>query len=219
MDKRQLEEAIASAQRARRSFRPSGVHIGAVATLARSGRLRAGEARLFLVMLLNGFVTLLRSPGPLRAIILSAAALATAVLGIVVAYAVVPQEGAAAEAHGLQLVTITGPGGTRTVAVTKTREGTTKVVPVRILRTVTGPGGVSTIAVTGPGLSDTEVITQVRNNTQTQVMHNTETEIVTETQPVTVVETDVVTEPVTVVVTETAVVTETETVAGPPAPP
>ena len=105
------------------------------------------------------------------------------------------------------------------MAVTRTKEGITKVVPVRVLRTVTGPEGVSTIAVTGPSLTDTEVTTQVRHSTQTQVLHNTETSVVTVTQPVTVVETDVVTQPETVVLTDTVVVTETETVIVPPGQP
>jgi hypothetical protein len=219
MDRRQLEEAIASARRTNRTSLPARLHVGLFATRARNARLRIRAARLYLgEIALGRLVSLLRSPGPLRAVILSAATLATGVLGVLVAYAVVPQESAAAQ-DGVQLVTITGPGGTRTVAVTRTKEGITKVVPVRVLRTVTGPEGVSTIAVTGPSLTDTEVITQVRHSTQTQVLHNTETSVVTVTQPVTVVETDVVTQSETVVLTDTVVVTETETVIVPPGQP
>ena len=218
MDRRQLEEAIASARRTNRTSLPARLHVGLFATHAQNARLRIRAARLYLgEIALGRLVSLLRTPGPLRAVILSAATLATGVLGVLVAYAVVPQESAAAQ--GVQLVTITGPGGTRTVAVTRTKEGITKVVPVRVLRTVTGPEGVSTIAVTGPSLTDTEVTTQVRHSTQTQVLHNTETSVVTVTQPVTVVETDVVTQPETVVLTDTVVVTETETVIVPPSQP
>lgn len=211
MDRRQLEEAIVSARRANRSFSRAGLHAGAFAMLARRAQLRFRARTSLVAIFFSRLVLLLRNPGPLRALILSAAALATGVLGIVVAYAVVPQEGVAAPANGVRIVTITGPDGTRTVAVTTTKQGTTRVVPVRVLRTVTGPEGVRTIAVTGPSPTDTEVITQVR--------HSTETEVVTEIQPVTVVETDVVTQPETVVVTETVVETETQTVVVPPGQP
>jgi hypothetical protein len=220
MDNRELEKAIAAARRTRRASLPTGLHIGAFATRARTTRLSVQGLRIFLAEKVGGrLVGLLRTPGPLRAALLSAAAVATGVLGLVVAYAVVPQEGAAAQDNGVQLVTITGPGGTRTVAITRTKEGTTKVVPVRILRTVTGPEGVSTVAVTGPSLTDTEIVTQVHHSTQTHVLHDTETSVVTVTQPVTVTETQVVTQSETVVVTDTVVVTETETVVAPPSQP
>ena len=220
MDSAELAEAIAAARRASRPSLPIGLHAAAFATRARRARLRLRGARPFLGEVAIGrLVALLRTPGPVRAAILSAATLAAGVLGLVVAYAVVPQEGAAAQDDGTRLVTITGPGGTRTVAITRTREGKTKVVPVRVLRTVTGPGGVSTIAVTGPSLTNTEIVTQIRNHTQTHVLHDTETSVVTVTQPVTVVETEVVTQPETVVVTDTVVVTETETVVAPPGQP
>jgi hypothetical protein len=214
MDSRELESAIAAARRTRRrASLPTGLYIG---TRARAARLFLGEN------IVGRLVGLLRTPGPMRAAILSAAAVATGVLGLVVAYAVVPQEGVAAQDNGVvQLVTITGPGGTRTVAVTRTKAGTTKIVPVRILRTVTGPEGVSTIAVTGPSLTDTEILTEVHHSTQTHVVHDTETSVsvVTVTEPVVVTETHVVTQPETVVVTDTVVVTETETVVAPPAEP
>ena len=131
MDRRQLEEAIASARRTNRTSLPARLHVGLFATHAQNARLRIRAARLYLgEIALGRLVSLLRTPGPLRAVILSAATLATGVLGVLVAYAVVPQESAAAQ-DGVQLVTITGPGGTRTVAVTRTKEGITKVVPVR----------------------------------------------------------------------------------------
>jgi hypothetical protein len=219
MDRRELEAAIASSRQRNRTGLHTRLLAGAFATRARRARLRIRAAPPYVgEIALGRLISFVRTPGPFRALILSAATLATGVLGIVVAYAVVPQESAAAQ-EGVRLVTITGPGGTRTVAVTKTKEGVTKVVPVRVLRTVTGPEGVSTIAVTGPRLTDTEVITQVRHSTQTHVLHDTETSVVTLTQPVTVVETDVVTQPETVVVTDTVVVTETETVIVPPGQP
>lgn len=216
MDSRELEKAIAAARRTRRTSFPIGLAVGALALRARAAGLRVQGARLYLGEIPGRLVARLRTPGPLRAAILSAAALATGVLGLVVAYAVVPDEGAAAQDNGLRLVTITGPGGTRTVAVTRTKAGATKLVPVRVFRTVTGPEGVSTVAVTGAALTDTQIVTQVRNSTQTHVLHDTETSVVTVTQPVTVVETAVVTQPETVVVTDTVVVTETETVVAPP---
>ena len=220
MDSRELERAIAAARRTRRASLPTGVHVGAFAARARRAWLPTQGVRLFLgEVIVARLVALLRTPGPLRAAILSVAALATGILGLVVAYAVVPQEGAAAQDNGARLVTITGPGGTRTVAVTRTKAGTTKLVPVRVFRTVTGPGGVSTVAVTGPSLTDTEMVTEVRNSTLTHVLHDIETSVVTVTQPVTVTETEVVTQPETVVVTDTVVVTETETVVVPPGQP
>jgi hypothetical protein len=161
---------------------------------------------------LQSLRSLPRTPGPLRAAILSLAALAAGVLGLVAAYGVVPSESVTAQeanATTLRLVTVTGPEGTSTLAVTKTKQGKTKLVPVRVLRTVTGPGGVSTIsmAIAGPA------VTQIREHTNTQVVQNTQTEVVTEIQPVTVV----VTQQETVVVTDTVFVEVTVTLpAGPP---
>ena len=91
--------------------------------------------------------------------------MAAGVLGLVVAYAVVPQESVAAQVDGstVRLVTVTGPEGTTTLAVTKTKQGKTKLVPIRVLRTVTGPGGevrTLSIAVTGPAVTDPDVVTQ-----------------------------------------------------------
>ena len=166
---------------------------------------------------LQSLKSLLRTPGPLRAAILSLVTLAAGVLGLVVAYGVVPSESVAAQGRAttLRLVTVTGPEGTTTMAVTKTKQGKTKIVPVRVLRTVTGPGGVSTVsmAIAGPS------VTQIREHTNTQVVQNTQTdvvtEVVTEFQPVTVV----VTQQETVVVTDTVFVEVTVTLpAGPPPP-
>ena len=211
MDRRQLEDAIVSARRRRRPSRShAGAHVAglsALTLLPRRGLLwlhSLGREASF-----STLVSIVRTPGPLRAVILSAAALAAGVLGLVVAYAVVPQEGAAAEGNRgtMRLVTITGPGGTTTLAVTKTKGGNTKYVPVR-LRTVTGPGGVSTLSfvVTGPAVTNT----LIRHDSETQTVQSTQTEVVT--QPVTVVETDVVTQ------TETVTIVETTTVTVPPSP-
>lgn len=225
MDRTQLEDAIASAGRRRRPSRSQALSflaaVSALSLLWRRGVLRLQSLRG--AASVATLVSIVRTPGPLRALVLSAAALATGILGLVVAYAVVPQEGAAAEGNRstMRLVTVTGPGGTTTLAVTKTKEGKTKYVPVRVVHTVTGPGGVSTlsIAVTGPAVTDTDVITQIRQNTETQTVQNTQTEVVTETQPVTVVETDVVTQTETVFHTDTVTIVETTTEIAPPPPP
>jgi hypothetical protein len=219
MTRAELERAVELARHPRRPSRASlrfrdpwaaGVAflIGLSARRPRSLALLGGLA---------GVKSLLPASGPLRAVLLSTAALAAGVLGLIVAYGVVPGEsGAAQQASTLRLVTVTGPEGTTTLAITKTKEGKTKLVPVRVLRTVTGPGGVSTlsIAIAGPA------ITQIRDHTQTQVVENT----VTEEKAVTDVVTQTQFEPVTVVVhdTETVVITDTVvvevTVSGPGGP-
>ena len=229
MDRRELEEAIASMQRTRPSpGARSRIRAAAASIVAVLPSLGVHRPRSFTVPLtLGGLASIVRTPGPLRAAILSIAALAAGVLGLVVAYAVVPQESVAAQVNGstVRLVTVTGAEGTTTLAITKTKEGKTKIVPVRVLRTVTGPNGVSTlsIAVTGPAVTNTDVITQIHQHTNTDVIteihQNTETEVVTQVQPVTVVVTDVVTQPETVVVTDTVFVEVTTTVAAPPGPP
>jgi hypothetical protein len=210
MSRTELARAVASARHSRRS----------AGLLARLREKRTVGFMLALEGLrsasledrvnLQSLKSLLRTPGPLRAAILSLAALAAGVLGLVVAYGVVPSESVAAQqANGttLRLVTVTGPQGTTTLAVTKTKQGKTKLVPVRVLRTVTGPGGVSTLSVPVAG----PAVTQIREHTKTEVVQNTQTEVVTEIQPVTVV----VTERETVVVTDTVEVTVTD----PPGPP
>ena len=214
MSRTELARAIASARRSRRSAGPLArlrdKRTGTVGFLLALKGLRS--ASLGSRVNLQSLKSLLRTPGPLRAAILSLGALAAGVLGLVVAYGVVPSESVAAQqanATTLRLVTVTGPEGTTTMAVTKTKQGKTKIVPVRVLRTVTGPGGVSTVsmAIAGPA------ITQIRENTKTQVVQNTQTEVVTEFQPVTVV----VTQQETVVVTDTVFVEVT--VTQPPGPP
>jgi hypothetical protein len=211
MSRRELTAAITSAQRTSRPLKfPDRARSGSAAAGVLLARIRGHLPKSFaLGATLESFISVLRTPGLLRAVILSLAALATGVLGLVVAYAVIPQEGSAApqlSGRTIQLLTVTGPEGTTTLAVTKTKRGKTKLVPVRVLRTVTGPGGVSTvaIAVAGAAVTQKDVVTQIHQSTQTQV--------VTQVEPVTVVVTDVVTQPETVVVTQTVVVEVTTTV-------
>ena len=73
----------------------------------------------------------------------------------------------------------------------KTKQGKTKLIPVRVVRTITGPGGTRTVAVDvlGPPITVTDV------------------RVVTRVRPVTVVQTNVITDVVTK--SETVVVTET----------
>ncbi len=211
MTQAELERAVALARHPRRPSR-ARLRFGDAWAAAVAFLVGLSARRPQSLALLGGLASvksLLPASGPLRAALLSTAALAAGVLGLVVAYGVVPGEsGAAQQASTLRLVTVTGPEGTTTLAITKTKEGKTKLVPVRVLRTVTGPGGVSTlsIAVARPA------ITQIRDHTQTQVVEKT----VTEEKTVTDVVTQTQVEPVTVVVTETVVIEVT--VSGPPGP-
>jgi hypothetical protein len=147
---------------------------------------------------------------PTRPLILSLVMLAAGGLGLTLAYAVAPGEDLGGQmlraSRTLRTETVTGPGGTTTFVVTKTKQGKTKRVPVRVLRTVTGPGGTQTlsVAVAGPG------VTQIRKTTETQV--------VTQIEPVTEVVTNVVTQSETVVVTTTVVIEVTTTEPAPPPP-
>jgi hypothetical protein len=191
--------------------------------------------------------TFLRRAKPVRVLVLSVSALAAATLGLMTAYAISPDQESAAQVlvtNGTtyRIATVTGPGGTTTVAVTKTKEGKIRVVPVRILDTVTGPGGTETVSVQvlGPArtVTDRQLLTQIETQsvtrTETQIINQTETDVLTQVEPTTVVVTDVLTQTVkevetqhvtvtqidTVVVTqtETVVVTETVTVTVPPPP-
>jgi hypothetical protein len=206
----------------------------AVARRARRG-LETGLA-------LAGFV---RSTRPLKILVLSLAALAAGGLGLMVAYAATPDDGLEQQilvtnGETYTIATVTGPSGTTTVAVAKTKEGKTKLIPVRVTRTVDGSGETEEVFVEVAGEAiiltetDTTLLTQIDTQVQTQthvvtdVVPVTQTDVVTEvvTQPVTVTEvvTDVVNHTETVVhtVTETQVVTETvtqtvtETVPPPP---
>ena len=141
---------------------------------------------------------------PTRPLILSIVMLAAGGLGLTLAYAVAPGEDLGAQMvranRTLRIETVTGPEGTTTFVVTRTKHGKIKRVPVRILRTVTGPGGTQTmaVAVAGPAI--------------TQIHQTTETQVVTQIEPVTQVVTNVVTQSETVVVTDTVFIEVTTTV-------
>lgn len=188
----------------------------------------------------------LRRAKPVRVLVLSVAAVAAGALGLMTAYAVSPDDGSAAQVlvtNGTtyEIATVTGPGGTTTVAVAKTKEGKTRIVPVRILDTGIGPGGTETVSVQllGPArtVTDQQLLTQIETQSvtriETQIVNQTQTDVVTLIEPTTVVVTDVRTETVreveiqhvtvthtdtvvvTVTQTETVVVTETVTGPGP----
>jgi hypothetical protein len=145
---------------------------------------------------------------PTRPLILSLVMLAAGGLGLTLAYVVAPGEDLGAQmvraSRTLRIETVTGPGGTTTFVVTRTKHGEIKRVPVRILRTITGPGGTKTMAVAVAG----PAITQIHQTTQTQV--------VTQIEPVTQVVTNVVTQSQTVAVTDTVTVIIEVTTTVPP---
>ena len=220
----ELAEAISAR---REGTRKRGLFGSLAAGVRHAGR----RVTTFLGALLA--LAFLRRAKPVRVLVLSVAALAAGGLGLMTAYAIAPDEGSAAQVlvtNGTtyQIATVTGPGGgTTTVAVTKTKEGKTRIVPVRILDTVSGPGGTETVSVQllGPArtVTDQQLLTQIETQsvtrTETQVVNQTQTDVVTVIEPTTVVVTDVrtetvrdvVTEVVTAVVTDTVVVTVTET--------
>jgi hypothetical protein len=194
-----------------------------------------------------GFRAVVGSARPLKILVLSFAALAAGGLGLMVAYAATPDDGLATQVlvtngETYTVATITGSSGTTTVAVTKTKTGETKYIPVRITRTVDGPGETEEVFVEVAGESvvltetDTNILAQIvkQIETQTQVVTQpvTQTQVVTDvvTQPVTVTDvviqtvTDTIVDVQTVTVTDTIVSTETvtttvtETIPTPPAP-
>jgi hypothetical protein len=187
-----------------------------------------GRAWHRVAALVGAFVALafLRRARPVRVLVLSVAALAAGALGLMTAYAVSPDQGSAAQVlvtNGTtyQIATVTGPGGgTTTVAVTKTKEGQTRIVPVRILETESGPGGTETVSVEvlGPSrtVTDQQLLTQIETQsvtrTETQVVNQTQTDVVTLTEPTTVVVTDVRTETIRDVETQVVTVVQTQTI-------
>ena len=192
MGSRQLAEAIRRADRETHSSTFVDRGLAAVALLSRPiWRLRGLSVRR-LTSTVRGL--------PTRPLILSLVMLAAGALGLVLAYLVAPGEDVGAQlvraSRSLRIETVTGPGGTTTFVVTKTKNGKTKRVPVRIFRTITDEGGIRTVAVQVAGPGATQTVTQVHQNTETKV--------VTVVEPVTV--TNVVTQLETVVVTETVVV-------------
>jgi hypothetical protein len=186
-----------------------------------------GRAWHRVAALVGAFVALafLRRARPVRVLVLSVAALAAGALGLMTAYAVSPDQGSAAQVlvtNGTtyQIATVTGPGGTTTVAVTKTKEGQTRIVPVRILETESGRGGTETVSVEvlGPSrtVTDQQLLTQIETQsvtrTETQVVNQTQTDVVTLTEPTTVVVTDVRTETIRDVETQVVTVVQTQTI-------
>jgi hypothetical protein len=186
-----------------------------------------GAARRRLKAFLGAVVALafLRRAKPVRVLVLSVSALAAGTLGLMVAYAISPDEGSAAQvlvSNGVTytVTTVTGPGGTTTVAVGKTKEGKVRVVPVRVLDTVTGPGGVETVSVQALGpvrtVKDLETLTQILTQTNFLTQTDVLTQINTQFQPTTVFDTvfqpTTIFDPTTVFDTTTVVVTQVETV-------
>jgi hypothetical protein len=206
MDSRQLAEAIRRAHGRSWSSNFADRRLAVVALVSRP----ASALRALSPAVAGRVVSALRVL-PTRPLILSLFMLAAGGLGLTLAYAVAPEEDLGGEmlraSRTLRTETVTGPGGTTTFVVTKTKQGKIKRVPVRVLRTITGPGGTLTraVAVAGPA------ITQIRKTTETQV--------VTHVEPVTEVVTNVVTQSETVVVTTTVVIEVTTTEPAPPPPP
>jgi hypothetical protein len=186
----------------------------ALAEPARRGAARFPNRAVAAVM---GWIAVATGARPLKILLLSLAALAAGGLGLMVAYAATPDgledQILVTRGETYTIATVTGPGGTTTLAVRKTKSGQTKLTPVRLTRTVDGPGDTERVFVEVLGESvvlretDTRLITQIATQMATQ------TQVVTRFQPVT--QTQIVTQPVTVtqVVTESKKTkTKTETV-------
>jgi hypothetical protein len=205
MDCGQLAEAIRRARMRSWSSNFADRYLAGVALLSRPVRPLRGLSPAVAGRVVSSLRGL-----PTRSLILSLIMLAAGGLGLTLAYAVAPGEDLDAPvlraSRTLRTETVTGPGGTTTFVVTKTKQGKVERVPVRVLRTVTGPGGTRTmaVAVAGPAI------------TQTQVRKSTETQVVTQIQPVTEVVTNVVTQSETVVETTTVVIEVTTTLPPPP---
>lgn len=202
MDSGQLAEAIRRAHERSWSSNFAARCLAGVALVSRP----AWAFRALTPALAGRVVSALRGL-PTRSLILSLVLLAAGGIGLTLAYAVAPGEDLGGQmlraSRTLRTETVTGPGGTTTFVVTRTKHGI-KRVPVRVLRTITGPGGTQTLAVEVAG----PAITQIRKATETQV--------VTQIQPVTEVVTNVVTQSETVVVTTTVVIEVTTTAPFPP---
>jgi hypothetical protein len=200
--------------------------------LAESVRRRALPFPNRAVGAVAAWIALATSARPVKILTLSVAALAACGLGLMVAYAATPggpdEQILVTNGETYTIATVTGPGGTTTVAVTKTKEGKRKLIPVRITRTVDGPGDTEKVFVDVVGdpivitETDTRMITQIATQvaTQTQVVTQpvTETYVVTqsETKTDTIVVTETVIKTETVVVTDIEEITVTETVVLPP---
>lgn len=213
--------------------------LAASAAFARVARRRAARAATSGMQSAMGVGAAVGSARPLKIIVLSVAALAAGGLGLMVAYAATPDDGLATQilvtnGETYTVATVTGPeGGTTTVAVTKTKTGKTKLIPIRVTRTVDGPGETEEVFFEVAGESvvltetDTRILAQITKEieTQTQVVTQVVTEFQTVTQtlpPVTTTEIffETTTEfrPTTVFDTTTVTTTVTETAPPPPTP-
>jgi hypothetical protein len=177
--------------------------------LAGAGRRRAAATQGLWAAL--GIRASVGSARPLKILVLSLATLAAGGLGLMVAYAATPDDGLGTQVlvtngETYTVATITGPSGTKTVAVTKSKTGKTKYIPVRVTRTGDSPGE-TVFEVAGESV----VLTETETNVLAQIVKQieTQTQVVTEVQPVT--QTDVVTTVVTQPVTVTETVNHTET--------
>jgi hypothetical protein len=191
---------LAAAIRARRGGSRTQEFIGAL-------RFDLRRAYQRLSALQDGRLALafLRRSKPASVLLLSLAALAAGALGLIVAYAISPNESSAGQVlvtngRTLRITTVMGPGGTKTVAITKTKEGKTKLVPVRIFRSVTGPRGTETVfaAVLRPPITVTNRQPMTVLITDVVTVKEVETQVVTvnkKTKTVTVVVTETVTNP------------------------
>jgi hypothetical protein len=208
MNRRQLAEAIRRAQARRWSPTFVASCLAGIALVSRP--VSAFLARS--VGVVGRPVVALRML-PTRPLVLSLFMLAAGGLGLVLAYAVAPEEDLGAQvlpkSQKVRIETVTGPGGTTTLMMTRTSRGEVRQVPVRVLRTTTSPGGTVAVEVAVAGPASTHTVRQVQQSTKTQFV----------TQPVTQVVTDVVTQSETVVLTETVVIEVTTTVPPGPPPP
>jgi hypothetical protein len=123
------------------------------------------------------------SARPLKILVLSLATLSAGGLGLMVAYAATPDDGLATQVivtngETYTVATITGPSGTTTVAVTKTKAGKTKLIPVRVTRTVDGPGETERLFFEVAG--ESVLLTETDTRLLTQIVKQIETEVVTQ---------------------------------------
>jgi hypothetical protein len=208
--------------------------------LTEAARRRTGGTAAWGVGTVLGLRTAVGSARPLKILVLSVATLTAGGLGLMVAYAATPDDGLATQVlvtngETYTVATITGPEGTRTVAITKTKTGKTKYIPVRITSTVDGSGDTEEVFVEVAGESvvltetETDILAQIvkQIETQTQVVTQPVTQTQVETQFVTLppetttqtfFDTTTVFQTTTVFETTTVVQTVTETVPAPPAP-
>jgi hypothetical protein len=170
--------------------------------LREQGRWKQAASRSRFLSRAGFLLVALRRPIHVRAITLSIAALATGGLGLLAALAIASEDDLRTRlftaGQPVRIATVTGPGGTTTVALARTKGGETRTVPVRVVRTL-------------PAQSGEPVRTEVR--------YLTETEVVKQLQPVTVVVTNseafTVTETVVLEVTTTLPPGQTKTKTKP----